>query len=198
MEDLFSPDTLTRVLLPGVAERIVGPSASVAAVIRKGSSGPELLFIERSIKEGDPWSGQMAFPGGRASATDEDSLATAVRETDEELGLDLSDSRLLGRLSDLQGGPRGTRQRLRVTPYLFWMSGTRPTVTPNHEVAAALWVPARELLDKERYIEYSYPPLGTDVWPGIAVAGNRVFWGLTLRMLVDLFRRLGHPLTIGY
>ena len=146
MEDIFSPDRLTDVLLSGVAPKAQGPAAAVAAVARKGELGPEMLFIERSTKKDDPWSGQMAFPGGRAEENDDDSLATAVRETSEELGIDLEDSLLLGRLSDLEGGPRGTRQRLTVTPYVFWLSGQRPVSDPNHEVAGVIWVPVSCLL----------------------------------------------------
>ena len=182
--------------MPGVAPPAEGPSAAVAAVIRIGISGAEILFIERSSKKGDPWSGQMAFPGGRTEPPDADSLATAVRETREELGLELSDSLTLGRLSDLEGGPRGSHQRLRVTPHLFWLDGERPVITPNHEVAAAIWVSVADLLDEKRYIQYPYPPLGADLWPGIAVEGDRVIWGLTLRMLIDLFERLDRPLSI--
>ena len=196
MEDLFSPDYLEKVLLSGVAQSTQGPSAAVAAVVRNGQLGTEILFIERSTKEGDPWSGQMAFPGGRASDEDEDSLATAIRETIEEVAVDLTGSRLVGRLSDLEGGPRGTRQRLTVTPYVFWISGPRPKVHLNHEVAEVVWVPISDLVESSRYIEYPYPPLGRDSWPGITVEGERVIWGLTLRMLVDLFRRVGQPLTI--
>jgi 8-oxo-dGTP pyrophosphatase MutT (NUDIX family) len=196
VEDIFSPDHLTEVLISGVAPEAQGPAAAVAAVARKGKLGAELLFIERSTKKDDPWSGQMAFPGGRASDNDHDSLATAVRETNEELGIDLVDSLLLGRLSDVEGGPRGTRQRLTVTPYVFWISGQRPMSDPNHEVAGVIWVPVSELLEPNRYVEYFYPPLGPDSWPGITVEGERVIWGLTLRMLIDLFRRLGQPLPI--
>ena len=197
VENPFSANRLSDVLLRGAAQPHHGPSAAVAAAVRDGDHGAEILFIERSAKKGDPWSGQMAFPGGRTSPTDADSVATAIRETKEELDIDLSGTQVLGRLSDLEGGPRGSRQRLRVTPHLFWMSGRRPTITLNHEVAAAIWVPVEQLVDKKRYVDYPYPPLGSDLWPGIAVEGERIIWGLTLRMLVDLFIRLGQPLSIG-
>ena len=197
MENPFSANRLSDVLLPGAAQPHHGPSAAVAAAVRDGDHGAEILFIERSAKKGDPWSGQMAFPGGRTSPTDADRVATAIRETKEELDIDLSGTQVLGRLSDLEGGPRGSRQRLRVTPHLFLMSGRRPTITLNHEVAAAIWVPVEQLVDKKRYVDYPYPPLGSDLWPGIAVEGERIIWGLTLRMLVDLFIRLGQPLSIG-
>src|ERR1700682_285931 len=47
------------------APRGDAPRAAVAAVLRAGTTGPEILFIERAKREGDPWSGHMAFPGGR-------------------------------------------------------------------------------------------------------------------------------------
>ena len=67
VENLFSVKSLTEALLPGVAASTQGPSAAVAAVMREGDLGVEMLFIERARKVGDPWSGQMAFPGGRTS-----------------------------------------------------------------------------------------------------------------------------------
>lgn len=196
VEHIFSADQLADVLLPGAAHPYDGPSAAVAAAVHESERGAELLFIERSANKGDPWSGHMAFPGGRTSSTDTNSVATAIRETKEELGIDLSSAKGLGRLSDLEGGPRGTRERLRVTPHLFWVLGERPVITANHEVANALWIPVEQLVDENRYIEYPYPLLGSDLWPGIKIEGERVIWGLTLRMLVDLFSRLGRPLSI--
>tara|TARA_B100001540_G_scaffold33607_1_gene29515 strand:+ start:145 stop:780 length:636 start_codon:yes stop_codon:yes gene_type:complete len=196
VENLFSVKSLTEALLPGVAASTQGPSAAVAAVMREGDLGVEMLFIERARKVGDPWSGQMAFPGGRTSRDDAHTLATAQRETSEELGLELPNANALGRLSDVEGGPRGTAEKLRVTPHIFLITGPRPELVPNYEVASALWVPVVALLDSNRYVEYSYPPLGSNLWPGIKVEGDRVIWGLTLRMLGDLFERAGKPLTI--
>ena len=63
--------------------------AAVALVLREGPEGPELLVIKRSETERDHWSGHLALPGGRVEPGDENLLATAVRETLEEVGLDL-------------------------------------------------------------------------------------------------------------
>ena len=86
VEDIFTANQLTDVLLPGTAQPHDGPSAAVAAAIHEGERGAELLFIERSAQQGDSWSGQMAFPGGRTSSIDVNSIATAIRETKEEAG----------------------------------------------------------------------------------------------------------------
>ena len=82
-------------------------TASVAVVLREQGPGAELLFIERAKHEGDPWSGQMAFPGGRVDAGDTSERHTAQRETFEEVGLSLQEAEYLGRLDDQEGRPSG-------------------------------------------------------------------------------------------
>ncbi|MEM7325647.1 MAG: CoA pyrophosphatase [Actinomycetota bacterium] len=171
------------------------PRAAVAAIFRRtdeSRSGAELLFIQRAAKPTDPWSGQMAFPGGRSEPSDSSAQATAIRETSEEVGLDLGIASFIGSLSELDGG-RTTRRRVNVSAHAFWLDGPRPTLTPNHEVADVIWVPMTLLEDRARYIDYHYPLAGTD-FPGIQLdRDDQVIWGLTLRLLSDLFRRLDRP-----
>ncbi|KAL9001915.1 MAG: hypothetical protein Q9188_005130 [Gyalolechia gomerana] len=63
---------------------------------------PEVLFIKRAAREGDRWTSHIAFPGGRRDPEDEDDVATSVRETKEEIGLDLNAEHCLqvGNLSE--------------------------------------------------------------------------------------------------
>ena len=176
-----------------------GPTAAVAAVVRANGASPEMLFIERATRDGDPWSGHMAFPGGRTEPDDDDTFDTAVRESREEIGFDITAHtgvRWLGRLDDLEGSPRWSNSGLRVTPHVCWLEGERPPLTLNYEVADALWVPVDELADPRHHIDYHYPPRPEMHFPGIEVAHGRVIWGLTLRMLQDLFTRVGHRLPI--
>ena len=70
--------------------------ASVALII--GSDPDTVLIIRRAERVGDPWSGHMGLPGGRRSQKDEHLLATAIRETEEEVGLTLTPGNLLGNL----------------------------------------------------------------------------------------------------
>lgn len=176
----------------------ITPRAAVAAVFRSVDEGrgSELLFIQRAAKETDPWSGQMAFPGGRWEPDDPSPEATAMRETEEEVGLDLTGARHLGALSELDGG-RATNRPVVVSAHAWWLDGPRPPLQPNYEVAEALWVPLEVLADRRRYIDYRYPRSGM-LFPGIQLdRQDQVIWGLTLRFLGDLFRRLNHPFLIS-
>ena len=65
-----------------------GPfAAAVAAILRQAPSGLEVLFIKRAERDGDPWSGHMAFPGGRREPHDSDLYSTALRETTVRLDI---------------------------------------------------------------------------------------------------------------
>src|SRR5262245_4891896 len=76
-------------------------AAAVSVILRDGDEGLETLFIHRAVRVGDTWSGQIAFPGGRREPRDRDLLATAIRETHEEIGVDLASAERLGVLDDL-------------------------------------------------------------------------------------------------
>ncbi len=196
-----NPRSLARVLDPEPIDRgIAGPRAAVAAVFHSldaspANWAPEMLFIQRATKETDPWSGQMALPGGRVDPGDEDSFATAEREALEEVDLDLSTAQRIGSLTDLDGG-RANNRLVAVSAHAYWLAGPRPVLKPNYEVDSIVWVPLDDLLDPARYVDYTYPATGA-VFPGIQLdEPTQVIWGLTLRFLADLFERLGEPFII--
>jgi 8-oxo-dGTP pyrophosphatase MutT (NUDIX family) len=117
------------------------PRAAVAAILREAQAErAELFFIRRAERASDPWSRHIAFPGGRHETTDATLLATAIRETREEVGIDLGDAHLVARLPDVPAFTRSQRSGLVVTPFVFAVRGDFP-VAPNHEVAETLWVP---------------------------------------------------------
>src|SRR5204863_2744545 len=102
-------------------------AAAVAVILRDGDEGVEALFIQRAVRVGDVWSGQIAFPGGRREPTDADLLTTAVRETVEEVGADLSSAERLGVLDDLH--PRTpVLPQLVVRPCVYALAAPPPIV----------------------------------------------------------------------
>jgi len=170
--------------------------AAVAAVFREGAQGAELLFIQRAVHEKDPWSGQIGFPGGRSEEGDPSLEHTAARETHEELDLDLlqpESVRRLGALDQLQARARRKILPLAITPFAFaWLGGAPPELSPNHEVDSAFWVPLSTLADPARRIEYSSQRDALDrVFQALDLGEERVLWGLTHYMTIEILFRLG-------
>ena len=166
---------------------LAGPrTAAIALVLLELDATLELLLIERATREGDPWSGHMALPGGHREAADSDLGATAERETLEEVGLDLrAQGERVGRLSDhtpMRGVP------IAVRPYVYLL-GARPTLALSAEVKRALWVPVAPLLIGGRQTTYTFSR-GTESVevPAWNIDGNLV-WGLTYRVVDEFFGR---------
>lgn len=158
--------------------------AAVAVVVRTTHPDLEILFIERPISPNDPWSGHIAFPGGRRSGDEED-RETAIRETLEEVGIDLpAVGSYLGRLDDIQpsrGGPR-----LAVAALVFAVPKDVLVRPQPREVARVIWIPVGHLADPQAAVEHLLVlDRGEQLsFPAIAYHGH-VIWGLTYRMLMQ-------------
>lgn len=158
--------------------------AAVVAVFRPGDPA-DLLLIRRAEVEGDPWSGHIAFPGGRVDPEDPDPWAAAVRETREELGLDLcAGGRRLGPLPSQATLPLRGR-RLLVHPFVGALPAD-PALAPNAEVQHALWIPFRVLLDGEGQGQLTWTWQGRDHLLPCRRLHGELLWGMTLRMVEDL------------
>ena len=175
---------------PSLAEADRGRSrAAVALVLYElAPEPPALLFIERAQHEGDPWSGQMAFPGGRWEPQDQDLATTATRETQEEVGLSLGPA--VARLDDFEGARASGRHQLVVSKFVYTLE-KRPDLFPNREVNSTVWVPLPSLLDpgSRRAYEFGPPEAGG---PFASILYDRyTIWGLTYRSLWNFLELLG-------
>ena len=140
--------------------------------------------MKRVERVGDPWSGHISLPGGRDDASDPDLLATAIRETHEELGIDLAGARLLGSLpvlSPLTSGPSG----IEVTPFVF-VTHAAVEPQPGPEAASAFWLPIELAASGALDDTYTYPGT-TRTFPSWRFEGHTI-WGLTWRILGDLLQ----------
>lgn len=184
-----------RLALAGFAPReITAPEARPAAValILIERSGLEALFIKRAARAGDPWSGQVAFPGGRHEPTDSDLRVTAIRETREETGVDLSGAEPLGVLDDLY--PRtATLPPVRVRPYVFALHvAPPPRLKTSDEVDRAFWVPLSRLSEPTVRREVKLLLRGEErVFPAYDL-GEDVIWGMTERILTPFLELIGY------
>lgn len=171
-----------RIIEPG--ERV---HSAVAIILRETSTGLDVLFIERSTNENDYWSGQIAFPGGKFESGDGSLRHTAERETLEELGLELSTARFLGRLSDIS--PAG----LPVVVSCFVYALERlPVLHLNHnEVADAFWFPFCEIGNPSRNLQVKFMfRKRLRIFPALRlICGKKPpLWGISYRLLRNLYK----------
>jgi 8-oxo-dGTP pyrophosphatase MutT (NUDIX family) len=147
-----------------------------------------LLLIRRAEREGDPWSGHMALPGGRRDSDDAGLTETAVRETAEEVGLGLGAGDLAGSLDDVV--PRTpVLPPIAVRPFVFLLPD-RPALTLNPEVAAARWVPLDDLLDPDSYRPVRFEIRGESRDMPAYVLQDAVVWGMTERVITSLLTQI--------
>lgn len=161
--------------------------AAVAVLIYDGTPDPHVLLMQRALRASDPWSGHISLPGGGYDLCDGTLLATAIRETREELGIDLTIARFVGVLpvlAPLVSGPSG----IEVTPFVFATEARVETVC-GPEAVAAFWLPIEAAATGDFDGIYTYP--GTErTFPSWNFAGHTI-WGLTRRILGDLIAVAG-------
>lgn len=159
-------------------------AAAVALVLRPAARGLEALFIKRADHPNDPWSGHVGLPGGRAESHDEGLVHTAIRETEEEIGLSLAPvHHLLGPLDETRATARAKSIDMKIAPFVFAAEGAPDQLILSDEVAATHWIPLAELFDSNHTASVTMPHAGQILrFPAIEVRGLTI-WGLTLRML---------------
>ena len=170
---------------------MVAPRRSaVAIVLRFADAGAEVLLMRRVERADDRWSGHISFPGGMAQAEDADLQATAVRETHEEVGVDLSAAAVvLGRLDERLAIARGKVLPMAISPFVFALTGSA-ALALGPEAAEAFWLPLTTAAagDLDGTLDYQFGPLVKQLpcWR----YEDRMIWGLTWSMLDGLLALL--------
>lgn len=159
---------------------------AAVSIIISGRERPSVLLIKRAERAGDPWSGQIAFPGGKMQPEDGTARVTATRETLEEVGVDLGKSaEFLG-----YGQPTTTHTgTMDVVPSVFLLK-ERVDVTPNEEVASYRWADLKDMLAPKSSSSYALDNGGRPVQLPAFLVGDYVVWGLTHRIIT---RVVGEP-----
>ena len=157
---------------PGVGAR----PAAVLILIGEGPEGPEILFVERPTTM-RTHAAQIAFPGGAADPGDADLAATALREANEETGVDRAGIEILGQLPPAHVDVSG----FDVTGVVGWWARPSPVgAVDAREVASVLVVPVARLVDPVNRARVHHPSGYTG--PAFSIDGHLI-WGLTAHLL---------------
>jgi 8-oxo-dGTP pyrophosphatase MutT (NUDIX family) len=149
-------------------------NAAVAVILSLENSDFSILFVKRVENAADPWSGQIGLPGGKREPEDENLQQNVTRETLEETGISLLNSRFLGVLPALPSTPR---PELMILPFVVFLKH-KPTVELNRkELESFVWIPLQQILKSKNTVE-----IGSLEVPAYVV-GKTVIWGLTYRIL---------------
>ncbi|MEQ9620296.1 MAG: CoA pyrophosphatase [Deltaproteobacteria bacterium] len=157
--------------------------AAVMLILRESGEELSILFIKRPESDRDAFSGHVAFPGGKMAEGDKSKLDTAIRETHEEIGVDLNlCGHLIGELDDVNPNNPRTDNYI-VTPYLCLLSG-EVTLKPNMlEVEAAVWVPLSHLKDEKNVKIRFRERRGRTVQDYVYSYKQYIIWGMTGRIV---------------
>jgi 8-oxo-dGTP pyrophosphatase MutT (NUDIX family) len=175
--------------VPANSKDSVLPKAAVAVILHPENKSGELLvlFVKRRTREGDPWSGHMAFPGGRYSETDRNLLGTVIREVREEIGVDLRELASLGGLDEVIAGGLP----IRVTPYVLLSKDELEIKIDEKEIENCIWIPLSFFQDRKNIQLYKINRLGQTLEvQSYKFLGNQVIWGITFRIIEDFLRKI--------
>lgn len=143
---------------------------------------PRLVFTRRSSQL-KTHGGQVAFPGGRAEAADLTLIDTALRESQEEIGLNPSGVRIVGQLSEVI-----SRYEILVTPFVGLIDSDTQLTADTREIESIFTVPVRYFLEcpPERFDQLGYKEFRASVpcWQ----YGDYQIWGMSAMVLVDFLR----------
>lgn len=184
------PDRIRRRLATGGGPgRGPEPDRRAAVVLVLRPDPLSGLFVQRAEVDSDPWSGQMALPGGHREPSDPDLRSTALRELAEETGLELTGEDLLGRLRPVH--PRSQRlPSVAVTPFVAWRPGEEE-VRHGPEVTDHVWVPLSAFRDPElRSVLTLRREQTFRAFPTLEYGGYTI-WGLTHLILRRFLERAG-------
>ena len=163
--------------------------AAVALVLHERPDGLSALFIKRAVRDGDPWSGQIAFPGGRYQEADRDLLSTAIREAREEVGIHLDPEEQLGALDDVN--PRTPQlPPIVVRPYVFAVPERPALVASPEEVQRAFWISLSRLSDPATRTQITRTLRGVPRTFTAYQLEGEIIWGMTERILRSFLERI--------
>lgn len=160
-------------------------NAAVVVLLRAVNQGFQVLFVKRSEKDGDPWSGQTAFPGGKRDPEDRNLKETVVREALEETSINLLECcRFLGAMEPVRSTQKPEMQ---ILPFVVLLEKEQ-AIKLNEELTEYFWTPLKELAKLRGTARFSFGE-----YPAYIIE-RHIIWGLTYKILhnlLSLFSSIG-------
>ena len=160
------------------------PAAVLMPLVER-RDGRTVLLTQRT-EHLNHHAGQISFPGGRVEACDSGAVDTALRETEEEIGLDRAHVEIVGRLDIYE-----TVTGFSITPVVGFVSNNFTLAIDGDEVSEAFEVPLEFVLDPSNHQRHSREFKGSRRYYYAVPYQDRYIWGATAGMLVNLSQRLG-------
>ncbi|MFB0514725.1 MAG: CoA pyrophosphatase [Candidatus Bathyarchaeia archaeon] len=165
-------EKLSKMLNPVSEEQ--DADAAVALLLKTVNQDFKVLFVKRVENPTDPWSGQMALPGGKRDSKDKDLKQTVVRETSEETNINLLHrGRFLGVMETLRSTERPD---MKILPFVILLEH-EPSIKLNEELEGFVWISLEELVRHKGTVKFSFGESAA------YVVRDFVIWGLTYRIL---------------
>ena len=154
--------------------------AAVAILVKPIQNDLEFFLVKRAEVDDDPWSGDMAFPGGKKSPQDETLVDTAVREVLEETSIALNEKTVVGFMQPVYSS---VRKSLAVQPVVYRFD-EYPDVELNYELTKFIWAPLSQ-------IRQGKTNATVKGWEGpVYMVQGETVWGSTFRMLEKILKLL--------
>lgn len=153
-----------------------GANAAVALLLKPRINDFDLLLVKRVKKRSDPWSGQMALPGGKREPEDKSLSDTIIRETLEEIGVDLRQHRFLGVLDAVKTKPNPI---FKILPFVVLLEKELALNLNKAELENYIWVPFKDFIQSKGEIEMKFEKV-----PAFLFA-DAIVWGVTYEILID-------------
>lgn len=165
-------EKLPQVLKPVPDEE--GANAAVALLLKSKRGDYDVLFVKRIENPSDPWSGQMALPGGKREPKDKDLKETVMRETMEETGIKLDDCRFLGVLTAIRSEPK---PEIKILPFVVLLEDEPKLKLNKAELESFIWVPFEEVVRSKGTVEFSFGKVPAYIF------ADAIVWGVTYKIL---------------